>query len=346
VTADQTTPTADPELLEAIERHRKDLHAHCYRMLGSLHDAEDALQDTLLRAWRGFARFEGRSSVRTWLYTIATNTCLTAIQRRPARALPIDYGPGADPHGPGTEPLAESTWIEPYPDDALGLAAGAAAPEARYERREGVELAFVAALQHLAPRPRAVLILREVLGFSAREVADALDTTVAAVNSAMQRARKTVEERMPPITQQATLQAVGDEHTRAIVRQYTDALESGDVDAVIALLTEDATWSMPPLPEWYGGHASIVTFLERGPMQERWRHIATRANGQPAVACYMWNDEAGAYAAKVIDVLTLRGERIAAVTSFIGGSQFSRFELPPVYPEGAGGTLATSPPTS
>jgi RNA polymerase sigma-70 factor (ECF subfamily) len=191
-----------------------------------------------------------------------------------------------------------------------------------------------------------VLILREVLGFSAREVAGALDTTVASVNSAMQRARKTVEERMPPITQQATLQAVGDEHTRAIVRQYTDALESGDVDAVIALLTEDATWSMPPLPEWYGGHASIVTFLERGPMQERWRHIATRANGQPAVACYMWNDEAGAYAAKVIDVLTLRGERIAAVTSFIGGSQFSRFELPPVYPDGAGGTLATSPPTS
>jgi RNA polymerase sigma-70 factor, ECF subfamily len=330
VRADESTP--DQELLDAIEHNRKDLHAHCYRMLGSLHDAEDALQDTLLRAWRGMGRFEGRSSLRTWLYTIATNTCLTAIARRPTRALPVDYGPAADPHDGGTEPLAESTWIEPYPDDELGLATGLAAPAARYERRESVELAFVAALQHLAPRPRAVLMLREVLGFSARETAEALETTVASVNSALQRARKTVEERMPPLSQQATLRALGDDRMRAIVEEYTDALERGDVGAVVAMLTEDATWSMPPLPEWYGGHEAIVGFLEEGPMRARWRHLATNANGQLAVGCYMWRDDAGAYEAHVIDVLTLRGERIAAITAFIDASLFPRFGLPPVYP--------------
>jgi len=326
VTADESTP--DQELVEAIERHRKDLHAHCYRMLGSLHDAEDALQDTLLRAWRSVGRFEGRSSLRTWLYTIATNTCLTAIARRPARALPVDYGPAADPHDAGSEPLAESTWIEPYPDDELGLPTGLATPAAHYERRESVELAFVAALQHLAPRPRAVLMLREVLGFSARETAEALDTTVASVNSALQRARRTVEDRMPPRSQQATLRALGDDRMRAIVEEYSDALERGDVDAVIAMLTEDATWSMPPLPEWYGGHEAIAGFLQRGPMRKRWRHRASHANGQLAVGCFMWDDDAGTYAAQVIDVLTMRGERIAAITAFIDASLFPRFGLP------------------
>jgi RNA polymerase sigma-70 factor (ECF subfamily) len=326
------TTVTDGELLEAIERYRKDLHAHCYRMLGSLHDAEDALQDAMLRAWRGLARFEGRSSLRTWLYTIATNTCLSAIARRPARALPIDYGPAADPHDAGSEPLAESTWIEPYPDDQLGLGTGLTAPEARYERRESVELAFVAALQHLAPRPRAVLMLREVLGFSAREVAESLDTTVAAVNSALQRARKTVEKRMPPLSQQATLRALGDERMRAVVEGYTDAVERGDVDAVLAMLTEDATWSMPPLPEWYAGHEAITGFLERGPMRRRWRHLATHANGQLAVGCYMWDDDAGRYAGQVIDVLTLRGDRVAAITAFIDAGMFARFGLPAEHP--------------
>jgi RNA polymerase sigma-70 factor, ECF subfamily len=323
-----TKTATDTDLLEAIEHNRKDLHAHCYRMLGSLHDAEDALQDTLLRAWRGVGRFEGRSSLRTWLYTIATNTCLTAIARRPARALPVDYGPATDPHDPDSEPLAESTWIGPYPDVEPGLAA----PDARYERRESVELAFVAALQHLAPRPRAVLMLRDVLGFSARETAEALDTTVASVNSALQRARRTVDERMPPSSQQATLSALGDERMRAIVEEYSDALERGDVDAVVAMLTEDATWSMPPLPEWYAGREAIVGFLERGPIRQRWRHLPVRVNGQLAVGCYMWNDDAGAYAAQVIDVLTLRGERIAAITAFIDASLFPRFGLPDVYP--------------
>ena len=195
------SPAREQELLKAaregdegaygslVEPHRGELHAHCYRMLGSVHDAEDALQEAMLRAWRGLPRFEGRSSLRSWLYKIATNTCLDAIARRPKRMLPLDHGPAADPDdGPG-EPLVESVWVEPYPDELLGVEDGPAAPEARYERREGVELAFIAALQHLPANQRAVLILREVLGFSAQEVADSLETSVPSVNSALQRAR-------------------------------------------------------------------------------------------------------------------------------------------------------------
>src|SRR5213592_4078450 len=180
-----------------LEPYRGELHAHCYRMLGSVHDAEDALQEALLRAWRGLGRFEGRSSLRSWLYTIATNTCLNAIAARPKRVLPIDYGPAFDPHTPPGEPIVESVWVEPYPDETLGLEDGFATPEARYEQREGVELAFIAALQHLPANQRAVLILREVLGFSAKETAEMLDTTVASVNSALQRARAATEERVP-----------------------------------------------------------------------------------------------------------------------------------------------------
>src|SRR3954471_25046994 len=197
-----------------IEPYRAELHAHCYRMLGSVHDAEDALQDALLRAWRGIARFEGRSSLRSWLYTSPTNPCLNVIARRPKRVLPLDYTDASDPHdGPG-RPLAETVWIEPYPDVSVGLQDGLAAPEARYEMRESVELAFVAAIQHLPANQRAALILREVLGFSAKEVAESLETTVASVTSALQRARKTIDEHIPERTQQATLRALGDEKLR------------------------------------------------------------------------------------------------------------------------------------
>src|SRR5690349_7288334 len=171
---------------QLLEPYRTQLRAHCYRMLGSLADAEDALQEVLLRAWRGLGRFEGRSSLRSWLYTIATNTSLNMIARRPTRVLPVDYGPAADPHaGPG-EPVVESVWVEPYPDEPLGLPDGYAAPEARYEQREAVELAFIAALQHLPANQRAVLVLRDVLGFSAKEAAEVLETTTASVNSALQ----------------------------------------------------------------------------------------------------------------------------------------------------------------
>ena len=184
-----------------LEPYRRELHAHCYRMLGSVYDADDALQDASLRAWRALARFEGRSSLRSWLYTIATNTCLTQIQRRPKRVLPVDYGPATDPHDRPGRAVVETVWIEPYPDTELED--GLAGPEARYEQRESVELAFIAALQHLPASQRAVLILREVLGFSAKEVAESLDTTVASVNSALQRARASIEERAPEQSQQA-----------------------------------------------------------------------------------------------------------------------------------------------
>jgi RNA polymerase sigma-70 factor, ECF subfamily len=299
-----------------VEPHRAELHAHCYRMLGSVHDADDALQEALLRAWRGLPGFQGRGSTRAWLYTIATNTSLRLIERRGTRVLPVDST------AVGEDPL----WIEPYPD--AQLADGHAAPEARFEQRESVELAFVAALQHLPARQRAALILREVLGFSAQEAAEALETTVPSVNSALQRARRTLDERLPERSQQTTLRALGDERTRAIVERYVDALERADVAAVLAMLAEDATWSMPPIPGWYRGHEAIAGFLRDGPFHMTWRHLPARANGQLAVGCYARDERTGRYEAHVLDVLTIDGERIAAVTAFVDPTVFARFGLP------------------
>jgi RNA polymerase sigma-70 factor, ECF subfamily len=302
-----------------VEPHRPELHAHCYRMLGSVQDAEDALQEALLRAWRGLPRFEGRSSLRSWLYTIATNTCLNLISRRPKRVLPIDYGPAADPHeGPG-EPVVESVWLEPYPDERLGLEDGFAAPDARYERRESVELAFVAVLQHLPATQRAVLILREVLGFSAREVAESLDTTVASVNSALQRARRAAEDRLPERSQQATLRSLGDRRLTEIVDGYVDAWERGDVDEVVSRLAQDATFAMPPLRTWYRGRDALATFLAGWPLSGawRWRHVRVRANGQEALAFYSWDPELGSYEPFALNVLSLSGPLISDVTAFV-----------------------------
>jgi RNA polymerase sigma-70 factor, ECF subfamily len=299
-----------------VEPYRGELHAHCYRMLGSVHDAEDALQEALLRSWRGLKRFEGRSSLRSWLYTIATNTCLNQLAKRPKRVLPVDYGPSWDPHDGVGEPVVESVWIEPYPDEHVP--AGLARPEARYELRESVELAFVAALQHLPANQRAALILREVLGFSAAEVAEALETTVASVNSALQRARKTVDDKLPEQTQQATLRALGNERLKALVERFMEAMRHDDVDGVVSLLAEDAAWSMPPLASWFRG-ADIRDFLARGPMsgQWRWRRLATTANGQPAVGGYTWDEAEGCYLPFALDVFTLQGDRIKEVTAFI-----------------------------
>ena len=327
-------PAQERELLEAarggdeeafrrlVEPRHGELHAHCYRMLGSVHDAEDALQEALLRAWRGLGRFEGRSSLRSWLYTIATNTSLNLIARRPKRVLPIDYGPPADPHLPPGQPVVESVWVEPYPDEALGLPDGAADPEARYELRESVELAFVAALQHLPATQRAILILREVLGFSAKEVADALDTSVASVNSALQRARAAVEERVPEESQQETLRALGDEGVRELVERYVEAWERCDVEAFTEMLSEDATFTMPPLASWYRGRDEIAIWAARSPLSGdwRWRTVPARANGQPALAFYAWDASEQSYLPFALNLLTFRGREITNVTAFIARS--------------------------
>jgi RNA polymerase sigma-70 factor, ECF subfamily len=317
---------------ELVDPHRRALHAHCYRMLGSLDDADDAMQDALLRAWRGLGRFEGRSTLRTWLYSIATNACLRIVQRRPRRLLPRDLGPSATAGTPPGAPLAETVWIEPFPEDDMPSEPGAPSPGARYEERETLELAFVAALQHLPPRQRAVLLLREVLDFSAREAADLLETSVPSVNSALQRARQTLGERAPERSQQTTLRQLGDERSRALVTAYVDAIEHADVDGIVALLTEDAAWSMPPQSRWYQGRDPVVAFLTGSPFQQRWRHLPARANGQPAVGCYIWDAERSDFGARVIDVLTVRGDRIAEVTAFIGGERFPRFGLPERLP--------------
>jgi RNA polymerase sigma-70 factor, ECF subfamily len=320
--------THELELLEAarrgdddafrrlVEPHRGELHAHCYRMLASVHDADDALQDTLLRAWRGLARFEGRSSLRSWLYRIATNACLDRIARRPTRALPVDFGPAADPHaGPG-EPLVESTWVDPYPDERHRVHDGYASPEARYERRESVELAFIVAVQKLPATQRAALILRDVLGFTARETAEMLGTTVASANGALRRARKAVTGALPSQSQQANLRALGDDGLREIVERYVDAWERGDVDAILALLAEDATFAMPPLPTWYRGRDVIAVFLTRFALRDRWRLVPTRANGQLAFGAYAWDPDHACYTPLSLDVLTLQGATATDVTSF------------------------------
>jgi RNA polymerase sigma-70 factor (ECF subfamily) len=313
-----------------VEAYHRELHAHCYRMLGSYTDAEDAVQETLLRAWRGLPRFEGRSSLRSWLYRIATNACLTAIERRPKRVLPIDYAPAADPHDRPAEPVHEPIWLEPYPDEQLGLERPAG-PEARYEQREAVELAFIAALQHLPARQRAVLILRDVIGFSARETAEALETTPVSVDSALQRAHKTVDERLPSQTQQRTLRLVDDSELSQIVERYVAAWERNDVDAVVSMLAEDAKLSMPPLPSWYSGRDHVgLALLKYGLAGvKRWRFIPAAANGQPTLAAYTWDAQTNAFAPHCLHVLTLGDGRIEEITAFLTPELFPRFRLPP-----------------
>jgi RNA polymerase sigma-70 factor, ECF subfamily len=316
---------SDGAYRELVEVHRAQLHAHCYRILGSVQDADDAVQDALLRAWRGLAGFEGRSSLRSWLYKIATNAALDVAQRRSRRELPMTYGPCAGSgEGPGMA-LLESVWVEPYPDQAFGIAGGLALPEEQYERRESLELAFVAALQYLPPLQRAVLVLREVLGFSGKETADLLGTTAAAVQSALQRGRAAARDRIPGRSQQAALRTLGDKRLRELVRHYCDAVERGDADAIVGMLTEDAVWAMPPVVTWYRGRPAIAGFLRDYAFNEAWRLIATHANGQLAVGRYTFEPRAGCWVASVLDVLTVDGDRIAEVTGFVTAELLSRW---------------------
>jgi RNA polymerase sigma-70 factor (TIGR02960 family) len=315
---------------ELTEPHRRELQVHCYRMLGSFQDAEDALQDTLLAAWQGLAGFDGRASIRTWLYRIATNRCLNALRsarRRPAMAWPI---PEVEPPEPSR--LGEVVWLEPYPDALLGGAIDLPlGPEARYEQREGISLAFVTALQALPARQRAVLILRDALGYHANEVADMLDSSVESVTSALKRARAGLQRRLPPTGEREPPPAPNSPTEQALAAEFVRAYESGDLDALVALLTADIHISMPPIPLEYHGRDLVARFyaslFRPG---RRYDLVPTRANGQPAFGFYLRAPTDNRQGTGLL-VLTLTGNRICAITRF-DASVLPWFGLPRSLP--------------
>jgi RNA polymerase sigma-70 factor (TIGR02960 family) len=320
---------------ELVEPFRHELLVHCYRILGSAADAEDALQETLMGAWRGLNRFEGRASLRSWLYRIATNKCLNTLRAGKSRPSFSPSPPSAELPAPSRQ--GEPVWLDPYPDDMLGLAPGevpdeAPGPEARYEARESVSLAFMAALQHLPPTQRAALILRDVLGFRAAEAADILDCTVDTVNGLVKRARASIDRQVPPGSRdQAPLP--GSARERDIASRFADAYERGDVDTIIGLLTEDAKLTMPPLPFEYHGRDSVAGFLAAVHPTAPYRLIPTRANGQPAFGCYLPDGAAPVVRANGLLVLTLDGDRISALTRFLDNSVIGWFGLPRTLPD-------------
>ncbi len=317
------------------ERYRRQLQVHCYRMVGSLEDAEDLVQETLLRAWRGRARFEGRSLFRTWLYHIATNLCLNALERLPRRVLPWQVAPPAlDPLAPLPAP-SDLPWLQPYPDGLLeGIAQDGSEPGELIAARETIELAFLAAIQLLPPRQRAVLILRDVLGWTAKETASLLETSVASANSALQRARATLKEQLPSRLEWSA-SAGPSEEEQALLDRFIDAYERGDFDACAELLRDDARLMMPPYPTWYQGRAAIVAFVEHNlaggdPSRSRGpgRAVATRANTQPAVAFYVQRQGDAHHRPLALSVLRIENGAIAEIISFLT-APFSAFGLPP-----------------
>lgn len=313
-----------------VEPYRPELQIHCYRILGSVQDAEDVVQETLMAAWRGLATFEGRASLRTWLYRIATNASLGALRRtRPARAMP----PPPEPPGefpPATRAAVEPVWLEPYPDAWIDhLPDTVPGPEARYDSREAIELAFVVALQELSPRERAAVVLKDVLGYRTAETAELLDTTEASVNSALQRAREKLD-RLSRDRRQVDPPPPGSAAERELVGRFARAFESGDVGAVVALLSEDARLTMPPEPVEYAGPGEIYRFLSTVPARgelHRFKLVATRANGQPAFGCYLRTRE-GPLRAYGLMVLTLGRDRVVAITGFPDTGVFASFGLP------------------
>jgi RNA polymerase sigma-70 factor (ECF subfamily) len=297
-----------PEFETLVAPHRAALHAHCYRMLGSIADADDALQDALLGAWRGRSGFAGRSTFRAWLFKIATNACLQVISKRPPRLLAPDRAPPTE--GVELAPMViEPIWLEPYPDDPRDTAL----------QRETIELAFIAALQHLPANQRAVLITRDVLGFSAEEAAELLDTSVASVTSALQRARDAMATRMPAASQQAELARVGAVGQRELVARFVSAWQSRDVDGLVALLAKDARFSMPPIPSWFDGRDAVVRFFAERVWEQVWRLEPTRASGQLAFVCYQGFD-VGA-----LNVIAVRDGAIAELTGFLDPAVHARF---------------------
>ena len=316
---------------ELTEPYRRELQVHCYRMLGSLQDAEDVLQDTLLAAWQGLGGFEERSSIRTWLYRIATNRCLNSLRsarRRPAKEWDI---PQVEPPEP-TE-LGEVVWLEPYPDALLeGAIKAPLGPEARYQQTEAISLAFVTALQLLPARQRAVLILREVLGYRANEVADMLDTTIESVNSALKRARATLRRRLPSKHDRQPPPARDSRAERALVAKFVGAWESGDVDALVDLCTADVSVSMPPIPLEYRGREVVARFFAS--LMRRRSHdlVPTRANGQPAFGAYLRAPAGGIRHGTGLFVLTINGDRICGMTRF-DNNVLRWFGLPQSLPD-------------
>jgi RNA polymerase sigma-70 factor (TIGR02960 family) len=287
----------------------------------------DALQESLLGAWRGLRAFEGRSSVRTWLYQITTNACLRLISRRPRRILSPDHGPPRRSEDGLGDPVTGPIWVEPWPEDVGAVAAEEVDPAARYLERESVELAFVAALQHLPSSQRAVLILRDVLEFPSAEVARILDTTPAAVNSALQRARKSVRQRVPEKTQRAELDEIGTNGGRELVDAFMDAWERSDVPALVALLTEDARFTMPPLPAWFRGRRDIGSFFAEQMFARPWRLVPLRANGQSAFAGYRGDPDGRRFRLAGINVLEVRAGRIGWIASFLDPDVHRHFGL-------------------
>jgi RNA polymerase sigma-70 factor (TIGR02960 family) len=316
----------DEAFRELTEPHRRELRLHCYRILGSMQDAEDLVQETLLAAWRGLEAFEDRASVRSWLYRIATNRCLNALRARSRR--PKEVQTMADALEPTRR--IEPVWVEPYPDVLLeGLADAGPGPDARYETKESIELAFIVALQALPPRQRAVLVLRDVLGFRTAEVAEMLDASDVSVKGALQRARATLRERLPAADRERAPRP-DSAHERRLVGRFADAVENGDIDEMVALLTDDARLTMPPLPLEYQGQDAIGAFLRHREEVRgvRLRVVPTRANAQPAFGCYLPDAQTAIARAHALFVLTLEGEQVSAITWFGDKGVFSHFGLP------------------
>jgi RNA polymerase sigma-70 factor (TIGR02960 family) len=311
---------------ELTEPHRRELQLHCYRILGSLQDAEDLVQETLLAAWRGLEGFEGRSSVRAWLYRIATNLCLNALRARSRRPQQLQAMADSPTPTRRTEPL----WLEPYPDILLEeIPDNSPGPAARFEARESIELAFIAALQGLPPGQRAALVLRDVRGFRTAEVAAMLDMSEASVKGALQRARAALRARLPA-TERERAPRPNSARERQLAGRFADAVESGDTDEVVALLTDDALLTMPPQPLEYQGHEAIGAFLRhRAELRgAALRVVPTRANTQPAFGCYLPDAHAAIARPYGLIVLTLEGEAIAAITWFSDTGLFRHFGLP------------------
>jgi RNA polymerase sigma-70 factor (ECF subfamily) len=321
---DMTTTAANSELEAELEQHRRQLTGYCYRMLGSAFEAEDAVQETMLRAWRNLERFEGRAALSSWLYRIATNVCLTMLDGRQRRARPMDFGPAGAIDSPlTTQP--EATWLEPIPDSRVLPEDGDPAELAM--SRETLRLAFVAALQHLPARQRAVLILREVLRWRASEVAELLDTSVASVNSSLQRARATLEAREIAVTDPAL--PIGQDD-RALLDRYVDAFEQFDIDALVALLHEEATMSMPPYELWLRGQLDLRSwFLGTGKECRGSRLLPITANGMPAFGQYRPSGPGGSFEPWALQVIEISGDRVAAINAFLDTARlFPLFGLP------------------